>query len=263
MYYFFLKAKTFIRFYSVFLFSMNLVVDIGNTSTKLGIFQKNELVQRHVLQKFTPSEIQKILKDHPALKFALVSNVGIHGKEWYNFLSSRLNCKYLHIDLPLPIQLNYKTPETLGTDRIAAAAGAACIYPKQDVLIIDAGTCIKYDFIDSKAIFHGGAIAPGLLMRLKALKDYTAKLPQIEVDLNYHELTGKSTRESMLSGTQIAIVNEINGFIDAYTAQYTHLKCVISGGDSEYLAKAVKKSIFANPNLVLFGLNHILEYNAI
>ncbi len=241
---------------------MNLVVDIGNTSTKLGIFSKNELQQKFVFEKFNPVEIQKVLKSYPELKFALVSNVGMHGKEWYNFLSSRLNCKYLHIDLPLPIQIAYKTPETLGTDRIAAAAGSALLYPKQAVLCIDAGTCIKYDFIDANSIFQGGAIAPGLRMRLKALKDYTAKLPLIDFDSNYFELLGKSTKESILSGTQTAMANEIKGFIDSYTEQYTSLKCVISGGDAEYLAKAVKKSIFANPNLVLFGLNHILEYNA-
>ncbi len=241
---------------------MNLAVDIGNTNIKLGLFYKNELIQKYVLEKFSQSEVQKVLKAHPQLKFAIVSNVTAHGKEWYNFLSSRLNCKYLHIDLPLPIQIDYKTPETLGTDRIAAAAGAAVLFPQSNVLVIDAGTCIKYDFIDENAVFQGGAIAPGLLMRLKALKDYTAKLPLIDKDPTYFKQIGKSTRESILSGTQTAMANEINGFIAAFSEQYSGLKCVISGGDAEYLAKAVKKSIFANPNLVLFGLNHILEYNA-
>jgi type III pantothenate kinase len=241
---------------------MNLVVDIGNTSTKLGIFHKNELQEKYVLQKFVPAEVQKIIKAYPQLKFAMVSNVSTHGKEWYNYLSSRLNCKYVHIALPIPIGIDYKTPETLGTDRIAAAAGGAFLYPQTNLLIIDAGTCIKYDFIDKNAVFQGGAIAPGLQMRLKALKDYTARLPQIEFDPSYCELTGKSTRESILSGTQTAMVNEINGFIAAYHIQFPDLKCVICGGDAEYLAKALKKHIFANPNLVLFGLNHILQYNA-
>lgn len=241
---------------------MKLVVDIGNTSTKLGIFSKNELIQKFVFEKFNPTEIQKLLKAQTQLKFAIISNVGTHGKEWYNFLSSRLNCKYLHLGLPLPIKIAYNTPETLGTDRIAAAAGAALLYPKQPVLFIDAGTCIKYDFIDGEAVFQGGAIAPGLRMRLKSLKDYTAKLPLIEFDQNYFDLLGKSTKDCILSGTQTAMANEINGFVDCYSEQYPDLKCVISGGDAEYLAKAVKKSIFANPNLVLFGLNHILEYNA-
>jgi type III pantothenate kinase len=241
---------------------MNLVVDIGNTSTKLGIFHKNELQEKYVLQKFVPAEVQKIIKAYPQLKFAIVSNVTAHGKEWYNYLSSRLNCKYVHIEMPLPIGIDYKTPETLGTDRIAAAAGGAFLYPKTDLLIIDAGTCIKYDFIDKDGVFQGGAIAPGLQMRLKALKDYTARLPQIEFDPNYNELIGKSTRESILSGTQTAMVNEISGFNIAYKIQFPELKCVICGGDAEYLAKALKKHIFANPNLVLFGLNHILQYNA-
>ncbi len=241
---------------------MNLVVDIGNTSAKIGIFNKNELLEKQILQKFSATDIQKILKSYPTLKFAIVSNVAAHGKEWYNYLSSRLNCKYLHIDLPLPIQIDYKTPETLGTDRIAAAAGAAQLYPDSDVLVIDAGTCIKYDFIDKSGVFRGGAIAPGLQMRLRALKDYTAKLPQIDFDPAYFNLIGKSTRESILSGTQTAIINEINGFMAAYSEQYPELKCVICGGDIEYLAKALKKHIFANPNLVLFGLNYILQYNA-
>jgi type III pantothenate kinase len=241
---------------------MNLVVDIGNSRAKLAVFNKQEIVETFVMPKFSTSDIQKILKKFSHLKFAIVSNVGAHGKEWYNFLSSRLNCKALSIELPIPITLDYKTPETIGTDRIAAVAGAHFLYPNETVLIIDAGTCIKYDLMDKSGCFQGGAIAPGMNMRFKALKDYTAKLPSVEPDYDYYALTGKSTRESILSGTQIAMINEIKGFISAYTEQYPNIKIVICGGDTEYLAKALKNHIFAIPNLTLIGLNYILNYNA-
>jgi type III pantothenate kinase len=167
---------------------------------------------------------------------------------------------FLNAGTPIPIKNQYKTPETLGNDRLANAVGATIIFPEKNVLIIDMGTCIKYDFIDKNKNYHGGAISPGLEMRFKSLDKFTDQLPLIEPSENF-SLTGRSTEESILSGVQNGIIFEINGMIDQYKKKHDELKVIITGGDHAFFANHLKSSIFAAPNLTLQGLNEILEYN--
>jgi len=161
----------------------------------------------------------------------------------------------------LPITLNYKTLETLGKDRIALAVAAAQLYPHKNVLIIDAGTCITYDFIDKHKEYQGGSISPGIQMRFKALNTFTDKLPLINPTDNV-ELLGKSTSESISSGVMNGVYSEIDGIIDKYKINFPDIEVILTGGDIIYFDKKLKNNIFANSNLVLKGLNMILDYNA-
>ena len=238
---------------------MNYVADIGNTRTKIGFFNEDILVESWVdlhsaKNTHTPSENYNITG-------------GIISAVTENHVTPPVTEKgppsiiiILTYETPLPIKNKYSTPQTLGNDRLANAVGASIIFPKKNVLIIDMGTCIKCDFIDKNKNYLGGSISPGLQMRFKALKKYTAKLPLIKPSKDF-SLTGDSTEQSILSGVQNGIIFEINGMIDQYEKKYDELKVIITGGDHPFFANHLKSSIFAAPNLTLQGLNEILNYN--
>jgi type III pantothenate kinase len=161
----------------------------------------------------------------------------------------------------LPIQLCYDTPQTLGLDRIACAVAAQQFYGRQHCLIVQAGTCLVLDFIDSAGNYYGGSISPGLNMRLAALRHYTANLPTTSLEkINY--FLGQTTQQSIKSGVINGTIYEIEGFIKAYQSRYKMLKVLITGGDGEFLQKSVKNSIFVGSNFVLRGLHKILQLNA-
>ena len=161
----------------------------------------------------------------------------------------------------IPLQNTYKTPESLGRDRIALAVGANQLFPTNNTLVIDAGTCITYDFIDEKNNYLGGAISPGLQIRLNALHTFTEKLPLVTIK-NGSELIGKTTEMSILSGVINGATAEVDGIIDRYKEQFGNLKTVLTGGDANYFVKTLKNNIFANSKVLLNGLNTILNYNA-
>ncbi len=240
---------------------MNLVLDIGNTRTKAALFNKSDLLEHFYFDKNPLAQIKKLLLQHPNIKFSIVSSVLNHSKDLSNALQRKTNCIEFNADTRLPVGLNYKTPETLGKDRLAAAIGAYTLFKGKNVLSVDAGTCIKFDFVSAAAEYQGGSISPGLEMRFKALNTFTDKLPLLQSDSQYSSLTGKSTRESILSGVQNGILLEVKGFIAAYRKQYPDINIVISGGDAPFFENALKSTIFASPNLVLIGLNEILNFN--
>ena len=161
---------------------------------------------------------------------------------------------------PLPIINSYKTPLTLGKDRLAAVVGASVLYPGKDVLVFDAGTCLTIDFINSDKEYVGGRISPGIEMRYNALHTFTDKLPLIKSEKNTLVI-GNDTKTSIISGVQQGILAEVKTIISEYKIQNTDTVFVFTGGDSFYFEKELKNSIFANPNLVLIGLNEILDYN--
>ncbi|MGB0176022.1 MAG: type III pantothenate kinase, partial [Owenweeksia sp.] len=189
---------------------------------------------------------------------AIISNVG-EEVEWpqawkFPFLS-------LDPNSPMPFENAYKTPKTLGKDRLALAAAAIFSYPSKDCLVIDAGTCVTYDFMDSSGIYHGGGISPGLRMRLQALPHFTSRLPLVEYKEGF-DLTGDSTETSILSGTVGGLKREVRGTIEAYQSRYPSMVTVITGGDMNLFDDLLKNSIFAPPDFLITGLNHILDYNA-
>ena len=234
---------------------MNLVVDFGNTNAKVGIFNGKALLEKHT---FTSEEEVKVFLNSVHADHVLVSSVRTFSQpvgEWPH--ADRIVT--LHAGLPLPIKSLYATPSTLGVDRIAAACGAHVLFPGVNALVIDAGSCITYEFIDAKAQYHGGAISPGLQMRFQAVHTFTAKLPLVKPAAA--PLTGNSTETCIQSGVVNGMVAEIDGLISQYQAQYPDLKVILCGGDAGFFENKLKASIFASPDLVLLGLNSILIYN--
>jgi type III pantothenate kinase len=239
---------------------MNLTIDSGNTSSKLVIFDQDKIRQTFYLKKLILKDIKKIFSDF-LIERSILSAVVKTDKNIPDFLRSNSFFISLNSSTRLPVKNRYKTPATLGSDRLASAIGANSLFPKTNVLVIDAGTCIKYDFINSKKEYLGGSISPGLNMRFLALHNFTDRLPLITPERT-SKLTGATTKESILTGVETGIIHEMNGFIEAYRSRYKELNIVMSGGDAPLFVKRLKSSIFAAPNLIHVGLHEILKFNA-
>ncbi len=236
---------------------MNICIDIGNTKAKIGFFSNNELLE--VKQNITDRGIIKIIKAHNP-EHVVISSVrkGI-GKIVESCSKTADTIVFDHLT-PVPVKSLYKTPQTLGVDRIAAVVGAALLYKHQNCLIIDMGTCITYDLIDKSATYHGGGISPGVDMRMKAMHKFTSRLPVIAAK-GQPELIGKTTKECMLSGAIIGTQAELEGIINRYKQFFDDLAIIFCGGDANFFETKIKDHIFAIPNLVLIGLNQILRFN--
>jgi type III pantothenate kinase len=178
-------------------------------------------------------------------------------------LLKKHNFSALAYDTLIPLSLKYKTPKTLGLDRIAASVGALTLFEESNLLVMDMGTCVTFDFISKKKDYLGGAIAPGIQMRLKALHHFTGKLPMVRLGEKKVVEIGKTTEESILSGVYWGMKHEIEGTISRYIQQYEDLKVVITGGDIKLFDFEPKNRIFADEFLVLKGLNEIAMYNEI
>jgi type III pantothenate kinase len=236
---------------------LNLAVDIGNTYVKFGLFDKGELKE-----VFTPPMgIEEILAGKK-IKHAIISKTGANDEVEYWLKEKKIKTLVLSHQLKLPLEILYKTPETLGADRIAGSVAASALFEGKSVLKIDFGTCITYDFVNNKQQYLGGAISPGMIMRFKALHNYTAKLPLVDPMqfLNY-DLTGTDTATSILSGVVNGIKEEVQGIINEYNQRFGNLHVVGTGGDAGFFVTVLKNEIFARPYLVLEGLNRILNYN--
>lgn len=237
---------------------INLAIDIGNSRTKVAFFEVNKLMHEQIIDN--ENQWHALIKNFKP-QYAVMSAVGA-GADAVSAILSALKVSLLQVNYqtPFPFTINYNTPQTLGMDRVAAIAAAQFLYPNKNCLVIDAGTCITYDFISANSSYQGGAIAPGMHMRLQAMHEFTHKLPL--PNLNWPEdFEGKSTEQSLLSGVCIGVADEINGRIARYTERYGQLQVIICGGNSHLLAKHIKNNIFAAPSLVLMGLNQILLFN--
>ena len=240
---------------------MNLIIDIGNTYTKLAVFQNNLLIDKvRIETKNCKLEIIKILKKHGKIKYAIVSSVGKLDDKTLHFIESKFELQIVSHKTNLPFKNLYNTPKTLGIDRIALVCASVEQFPDNNVLIIDAGSCITFDFINTKNEYLGGAISPGIRMRYKALHNQTANLPLLETEVPKCFL-GDSTATSMHSGVVNGVLNEIDGCITQYQEKYQDLTVILTGGDAKMLSKQLKSSIFANSNFLLGGLNFILQFN--
>lgn len=233
-----------------------LVVDIGNTRQKMAVFRNGRLIKP--VAYALPSDagsISRMLKksnaDHVLISSVHRSLPGIRTKAKVIAFSATT---------PVPIKNKYRTRFTLGSDRLAAAVAAAERFAGKNVLVIDAGTCIKFNFVNAKGEYLGGSIAPGLAMRFHALHNFTARLPFINQGIA--PLTGNSTETSIRSGVMNGALNEVKGMIGDYRAKYGKLQIIITGGDADYFVKRLKMRIFARPELVLEGLYAILKFNA-
>jgi type III pantothenate kinase len=239
---------------------MILTVDIGNTRIKGAVFEGNTQIDTFFFTKNNfQKKIENILKTHQKITHLVVASVGDVEKESFLEFKKELNVHFISHKDPFPFFNDYETPQTLGIDRMVLAAGATFQFPDQNRLVIDAGTCVTFDFIDDNNKYHGGAIAPGLRLRYESLHNFTAKLPLLTLE-SPKDLIGKSTSESIHSGVVNGLVYEIDGFIDEYRARYSNFIIILTGGDTDFLAKRLKNTIFANSNFLLESLNQTFQY---
>lgn len=238
---------------------MQLVIDIGNTRVKVGLFEKNELIQ-HFIFESTNELIARKLFEKYSIENCLIASVINEIESFISEIKIKTNVIVFTNETPIPIKNLYQSAHTLGSDRLAAAIGGNASTPNENILVIDAGTCIKYNFVNSNNEYIGGGISPGLQMRFKALHTFTARLPLLKVDENFNSLIGKTSEESILSGVELGAFNEVKGFIEEYNSQFNNLKVFLTGGDTEFFAKRLKNRIFADQNLILKGLNSILSH---
>jgi len=238
---------------------MQLAIDIGNTRTKYGLFKGADLIQKWTLSTLDLSFIKEQAYNHH-FKKVILSTVGDLPVEAATQLSKEFSFLQLTHTTPLPIKNQYTTPKTLGKDRLAGVMGAFDLFPQNNCLVIDAGTCITYDFLRADGTYLGGNIAPGLDMRLRAMHQQTAKLPLVE-RRPMEDLLGNSTETALLNGALLGSLLEVEGFMDRCTERFGAIMAIFTGGDAIFFEKHLKRKIFVNQNLVLEGLNKILDYN--
>jgi len=240
---------------------MNLVIDVGNTLLKLGVFDAGNLkLRKTCLNTDFLDVLVEISETFPSISHTLISSVGNFTALQLSGLQERYQVSVLDYKTKIPFINKYETPHTLGADRIALTSAAAMKFSNKNVLVIDVGTCITYDFLSSENEYMGGGISPGISLRYKALHTFTEKLPLLEAN-NLNILGGNNTINSIHAGVVNGVLYEIDGFIDAYKKKYHNLTVILTGGDSHFLRDSLKNDIFANSNFLLEGLNHILEYN--
>lgn len=234
----------------------NLVIDIGNTRIKSAFFDGEAL-----LEDSTFTDLEQALAFWRSLNFAkcLVSSVRTPELELRNSLP--FDFIFLRADSPSPLINGYATPATLGLDRLAAAVGAWHLAKQKPALAIDLGTCITYDLVDDKGVYCGGAISPGMRMRAKAMHAFTTSLPEITLKMPPITHLGDSTDACLQVGVWSGVRFEMEGFIAAYRSNFPEISVYLCGGDAESFDSLAKDHIFVVPNLVLLGLNCILNHH--
>ena len=240
----------------------NLIIDIGNSRAKAAVICGSKLCGEYVAVECSAAWLDEMLSLHSDVCQAIVSSTGVDTAWICEWLEARLDyvVAFSPATTPMPIGNDYLTPETLGTDRIAAAVGAMQLYPSSDIMIVDFGTAITIDYVVDGS-FKGGNISPGMTTRFRALSDYTARLPLCSVTddvLAY----GRTTREAIEQGVMQGITHEIEGYIAAFSQKKEKNYTIFTGGDAKYFAKRIKNAIFADCEPVIYGLNTILDYNA-
>lgn len=238
---------------------MQLCIDAGNTQVKYGVFNNRRLIYKETSEQLDVPVLEKIIRQFYPER-AILSSVRKREPAFLKAVKNACALTELSHTTALPITLDYKTPETLGRDRIASAVAAWVKYRKQNSLVINAGTCITFDIVTAEGVYKGGAISPGIEMRYRAMHEFTARLPYV-TDRKPVRITGKSTNESLNAGVLNHVGYELEGAIRFYASHYEGLRVIITGGNGLFLAKRLKNGIFAAPDLVLTGLNEILIYN--
>ncbi len=239
---------------------MNLIIEQGNTSSKVAVYKNGQIKASFVYKEFGVSVVAELFGKY-AFSKGIFSTVVDADEELVAFLRSKLQFfVFLDENVALPIKVEYETPKTLGKDRLAAVVGANYLQPGKNLLVIDAGTAITYEMIEASGVFLGGNISPGMTTRFRALNHFTKKLPLVTEEDDI-PLIGTSTETAIQAGVVNGIVYEMDGYIDELKIKYPDLLVFLTGGHSFYFERRLKNSIFADINLVLTGLNRILEYN--
>ena len=244
---------------SFYIISVNIIIDQGNSSAKVAFFSECKLFASFIFKPLAVDKLRKLLNDFsPSL--GILCSVAEVNPEVVDLLNSSL-LRFYELDekLKLPVKIDYKTPQSLGKDRLAAIVGAWQNHKNKDILVIDAGTAITYDFLDAAGVYWGGNISPGMTIRFKSLNKYTERLPLLDEQGELPEL-GYNTETAIRSGVVGGIVKEIDAYINEYKERHPELLVFLTGGHSFYFEKKLKNSTFADGNLVLTGLNEILNY---
>jgi type III pantothenate kinase len=239
---------------------MILAIDVGNSRIKAAVFENSKLVEHFVFVKENlENSLSIIIEKFSSITDLVLSSVGNVQIDSFLKYQNILKVHFINHQTAFPFNNLYQTPLTLGMDRMVLSAGAVIQYPKKNRLVIDAGTCVTYDFIDEFDNYHGGAISPGLQLRYKALNDYTARLPLLALD-NPENFIGSSTNAAIHAGVVNGLVYEIDGFIEDFKKKHSNFIIILTGGDTDFLAKRLKNTIFANSNFLLESLNNIFQY---
>lgn len=240
---------------------MNLAIDQGNTYCKMAIFEQDKIIKLVKEKNENLNKLKSVINEY-SIERAIVSSVSDYKRIETLLRDLKIPTISLTHSCNLPIKIQYKTPETLGLDRIAAAVGAWKLSPNTINLIIDIGTAVTYDITTPKEGFIGGNIAPGLDMRLKAMHQQTKNLPLLKRKEGDNTF-GQNTNEAIRNGAQFGIIAEIKAYIRTGTLKYGKISTFLTGGDASFFDKKIKNGIFAVPNLVLLGLHEILKINQI
>lgn len=236
---------------------MNILLDYGNSMQKMQIMQGQVVVDTICKPCLQIEDIQ--VYERKGAQHVILSAVVEVPESMMNYLRTHFHVVIMDAHTRVPI-VNRYAEAGLGTDRLAAAVAANNMFPHQAVLVIQMGTCITADFVNADGEYMGGSIAPGMYMRLKALHAFSAHLPQVEPFVP-EELIGNTTRSSIMTGVYYGIVDECKGIIARYREQYGDVKIILSGGDAKMFKNSIKNDIFAFSNIVMYGLNVILNYN--
>lgn len=241
---------------------MKLIIDIGNTRTKIAVFSETNIVLYKGYNSLKINDIEEILTDFPDVNKTIISTVGKTDIELKNYLKDRIYLIDFNTELKIPINNHYLSTNTLGKDRLAGVVGASGLFPNNNCLVIDAGSCITIDLIDKNRNYFGGSISLGINMKYKSLNTFTASLPLIKDNFSKEKIIGVNTESSIRSGVLNGTIMELKGFIDYYNKEYSDLKIIFTGGDSKILQSYFIENTILEEHLVLMGLNIILDTNA-
>ncbi len=237
---------------------MKLIIDIGNTAVKAALFEAKQLITSTVFNDCTLQNILVFIGKQ-TISETIISSVKLVDSDLKQIIQY-FDAHLLNESTLLPITIDYETPSTLGKDRIAALVGASFLFPNQDILVLDSGTCLTIDFINKRKIYKGGRISLGIAMRYKALNQFTSNLPLCEFS-DSSMIMGYDTSSSIISGVQQGILAEVREIINIYKMENKDTIIIVTGGDCFFFETELKSSIFAYPFLIMEGLNEILDYN--
>lgn len=240
---------------------LQLVLDIGNTRVKSGIFEGNRLVEQAIWADWTLEELSRYGNQAGADRVIVSSVAAYDPATRYSLEKTFVRVLELTHETPLPFRNEYQTPETLGKDRLAAVAGAQALFPGEHCLVVDCGTCIKYDLLTAEGVYRGGNIAPGAAMRIRAMHTFTARLPEVGMAMP-DDAIGHSTETALQNGALRGAALEIEGFVRLFEQRVQPLRVILTGGDADFfLPHLPVSSLTSELNLTLTGLNHILQFN--
>ena len=244
---------------------MNLTIDIGNTRVKSAVFDDKNLLEVKAFDKATfEEEVRGVFNRNPNIRQAIISSVAESAANYESVLTDRVRVFHLDQNLSLNFSSKYDDLSKLGADRKALIAAAVTNYPAQNVLVIDMGSCVTYDMVDSSGLHRGGGISPGWQMRLNAMHTFTGRLPQLSTlddSIEKKEVTGMNTQQAMFNSTFFGLLAEIDQRIEHYKSEFPDLTVILTGGDAQSFSVRLKNRIFAHSNFLLEGLNALLEHN--